>query len=169
MALDPHIESVVREAVRHAAEEYLVDIFHDDFLRRLSLHVQNLVHRAREQAWSRNPLTRSLKAAYPMVFEVAVSIASQVGDHLRLSLGDDEIAYIAMHVGGRLERNRRSDAVLTATIVRPGYYELHELLRSRIDRSRLLRGGHGGGDGDGPGLVGDHHRPRAHHDRSAGA
>lgn len=135
VALDPHIESVVREAVRHAAEEYLVDIFHDDFLRRLSLHVQNLVHRAREQAWSRNPLTRSLKAAYPMVFEVAVSIASQVGDHLRLSLGDDEIAYIAMHVGGRLERNRRSDAVLTATIVCPGYYELHELLRSRIDRS----------------------------------
>ncbi|TLP77152.1 BglG family transcription antiterminator [Nesterenkonia sphaerica] len=135
VGLDPHIESVVRRAVQHAAEEYLVDIYHDDFLRRLSLHVQNLVHRAKEQAWSRNPLTRSLKAAYPMVFEVAVSIASEVGHHLQLSIGDDEIAYIAMHVGGRLERNRRSETVLTATIVCPGYYELHELLRSRIDRS----------------------------------
>lgn len=135
VALDPHIETVVRDAVRHAADEYLVNIFHEGFLRRLSLHVQNLVHRAKEQAWSRNPLTRSLKAAYPMVFEVAVSIASEVGDHLQLSIRDDEIAYIAMHVGGQLERNRRSDTVLTATIVCPGYYELHELLRSRIDRS----------------------------------
>ncbi|WP_120003666.1 BglG family transcription antiterminator [Nesterenkonia muleiensis] len=135
VSLDPMIESVVTRAVEHAAHEYLVDIVHPDFLRRLSLHVQNLVHRAKEQAWSRNPLTKSLKSAYPMVFQVAVSIASQLSDHLRLDLGDDEIAYIAMHVGGRLEHNRRSDAVLTATIVCPGYYELHELLRSRIDRS----------------------------------
>ena len=134
VSLDPRIESVVSRAVQHAAHEYLVDIVHADFLRRLSLHVQNLVHRAREQAWSRNPLTRSLKSAYPMVFQVAVSISSEVGQQLELSIGDDEIAYIAMHVGGRLERNRRSEAVLTATIVCPGYYELHELLRSRVDR-----------------------------------
>ncbi len=133
--LDPQIEAVVSRAVQHAAHEYLVDIVHADFLRRLSLHVQNLVHRAKEQAWSRNPLTRSLKSAYPMVFQVAVSIASEVGDQLGLSIGDEEIAYIAMHVGGRLERSRRSDTVLSATIVCPGYYELHELLRSRIDRS----------------------------------
>lgn len=133
--LDPQIEAVVNRAVQHAAHEYLVDIVHAAFLRRLSLHVQNLVHRAREGAWSRNPLTKSLKSTYPMVFQVAVSIASEVGDALGLSIGDDEIAYIAMHVGGQLERNHRSETVLSATIVCPGYYELHELLRSRIDRS----------------------------------
>jgi lichenan operon transcriptional antiterminator len=48
---------------------------------------------------------------------------------------DDEIAYIAMHVGGRLERSRRAETTLTATIVCPGYYELHELLRSSVVRS----------------------------------
>lgn len=135
VALDPQIEQVVSRAVAHAAQEYLVDILHGDFIQRLSLHVQNLVLRAREQAWSRNPLTRSLKSTYPMVFQVAVSIANDISQELDMSLGDDEIAYIAMHVGGRLERSRRAEAVLTATIVCPGYYELHELLRSRIDRS----------------------------------
>ena len=49
---------------------------HEDFILRLALHVQNLQHRAREQAWSRNPLTKSLKSTYPMIFEVAVFIAS---------------------------------------------------------------------------------------------
>src|SRR5690606_31589538 len=48
---------------------------------------------------------------------------------------DDEIAYIAMHIGGRLERSRKAESILTATIVCPGYYELHELLRSSVDRS----------------------------------
>ncbi|MDL5488137.1 BglG family transcription antiterminator [Microbacterium wangruii] len=133
--LDPDIERAVREVVMAAAAEFLVDIAHEDFIVRLALHVQNLQQRARAQAWSRNPLTRSLKSTYPMIFEVAVYIASRLADRLDIALMDDEIAYIAMHVGGRLERSRRADQMLTATIVCPGYYELHELLRSSVDRS----------------------------------
>ncbi|MGP3535508.1 BglG family transcription antiterminator [Microbacterium sp. RD1] len=133
--LDPAVERAVREVVESAASEFLVDIAHEDFILRLALHVQNLQHRAREQAWSRNPLTRSLKSSYPMIFEVAVYIASGLHRSLDIPILDDEIAYIAMHVGGRLERSRRADQLLTATIVCPGYYELHELLRSSVDRS----------------------------------
>ncbi|NII70327.1 PTS sugar transporter subunit IIA [Microbacterium ulmi] len=133
--LDPDIEVVVREVVGLAASEFLVDLVHEDFILRLALHVQNLVQRARAQAWSRNPLTRSLKSTYPMIFEVAVFIASGLQERLGIPILDDEIAYIAMHVGGRLERSRRADQLLTATIVCPGYYELHELLRSSVDRS----------------------------------
>ncbi|MFH8250710.1 BglG family transcription antiterminator [Microbacterium sp. B2969] len=133
--LDPEVEGAVRDIVAEAASEFLVDIVHDDFILRLALHVQNLRLRAREQAWSRNPLTRSLKSTYPMIFEVAVFIANGLHERLGIPLLDDEIAYIAMHVGGRLERSRRADQLLTATIVCPGYYELHELLRSSVDRS----------------------------------
>ncbi|MFB8147858.1 BglG family transcription antiterminator [Microbacterium sp. NPDC056003] len=133
--LDPEVEAAVRDVVGTASAEFLVDIAHEDFILRLALHVQNLQHRAREQAWSRNPLTRSLKSTYPMIFEVAVFIASRLQERLGIPLPDDEIAYIAMHVGGRLERSRRADQLLTATIVCPGYYDLHELLRSSVDRS----------------------------------
>jgi lichenan operon transcriptional antiterminator len=70
-----------------------------------------------------------------MIFEVAVSIASGLHSRLGTPIHDDEIAYIAMHVGGRLERSRKAASILTATIVCPGYYELHELLRSSVDRS----------------------------------
>ena len=135
VAPDPLILAAVRTAVERAASSYLVDIAHDDFIERLALHVQNLVHRAREQAWSRNPLTRTLKSAYPMIFDVAVSIASELAVTLAVPIHDDEIAYIAMHVGGRLERSRRAESMLSAIIVCPGYYELQELLRSSIDRS----------------------------------
>jgi lichenan operon transcriptional antiterminator len=133
--LDPEVEASVRSVVERAAAEFLVDIAHEDFILRLALHVQNLLHRAKEQAWSRNPLTRSLKSTYPMIFEVAVFISSGLQQSLGIPIQDDEIAYIAMHVGGRLERSRRADSLLTATIVCPGYYELHELLRSSVDRS----------------------------------
>ncbi|WP_315551399.1 PTS sugar transporter subunit IIA [Microbacterium aurum] len=133
--LQPDVEQAVRDVVQRAAAEFLVDIAHEDFVLRLALHVQNLRLRAREQAWSRNPLTRSLKSSYPMIFEVAVYIADGLRGLLGIPILDDEIAYIAMHVGGRLERSRRGGTQLTATIVCPGYYELHELLRSSVDRS----------------------------------
>lgn len=133
--LEPGVEAAVRDVVETAAAEFLVDIVYEDFILRLALHVQNLQQRAQEQAWSRNPLTRSLKSTYPMIFEVAVFIASRLQERLGIPLPDDEIAYIAMHVGGRLERSRHADQLLTATIVCPGYYDLHELLRSSVDRS----------------------------------
>lgn len=132
---DAEVEDVVRDLVTEAAEQFLVDLVHPDFIRRLALHVQNLRRRASEQAWSRNPLARSLKSTYPMIFDIAVSIASGLRDRLGITVPDDEIAYIAIHVGGRLERSRRSAQLLSATIVCPGYYEMHELLRSSVDRS----------------------------------
>jgi lichenan operon transcriptional antiterminator len=132
---DPVVEQAVRAEIEQAARDYQVDLVDDAFIERLTLHVQNLLRRSQEQAWTRNPLTQSLKASYPMIFDVAVSIASGLHDPLGVPLQEDEIAYIAMHVGGRLERSRAADAILTATIVCPGYQELQELLRSSVVRS----------------------------------
>lgn len=133
--IEQHVEQAVRAEIEQAARDYQVDLVDDAFIQRLSLHVQNLLRRSREQAWTRNPLTQSLKSSYPMIFDVAVSLASGLHDRLGVPLQEDEIAYIAMHVGGRLERSRAADAILTATIVCPGYRELQELLRSSVDRS----------------------------------
>ncbi|MFC5434178.1 BglG family transcription antiterminator [Microbacterium suwonense] len=132
---DPEVERAVRAEIEQASRDYQVDLVDDAFIVRLALHVQNLLRRSKEQAWTRNPLTQSLKSSYPMIFDVAVSIASGLHDRLGVPLQEDEIAYIAMHVGGRLERSRAADAILTATIVCPGYRELQDLLRSSVDRS----------------------------------
>ncbi|WP_164234879.1 BglG family transcription antiterminator [Microbacterium hydrocarbonoxydans] len=133
--VDPEVESAVRAEIARAADDFQVDLVDETFVLRLALHVQNLLRRAEESALTRNPLTRSLKSSYPMIFEVAVSIASGLHDRIGTPIHDDEIAYIALHVGGRLERSRKAESILTATIVCPGYSELHELLRSSVDRS----------------------------------
>jgi len=133
--VSPEVEQAVLDACAAAAAEFLIDLSGEDFTWRLILHVQNLVERVANAAWSRNPLTRTLKASYPMIFEVAVYIATRLRDRLGIPLVDEEIAYIAMHVGARLEASRTDDAPPTATIVCPGYHDLHSLLRSSVDRS----------------------------------
>ena len=131
----PVVEQAVLDACGAAAAEFLIDLSGEDFTWRLILHVQNLYERSAGATWSRNPLTRTLKSSYPMIFEIAVYIANRLQESLGIPLVDEEIAYIAIHVGARLERSRTDDAPPTATIVCPGYHDLHSLLRSSVDRS----------------------------------
>lgn len=125
--------AIVRGIVARASSEYLVDLRDESFIVRLALHVQNLVARAHERSYSRNPLTRSIKSSYPMIYELAVYIASRVQAAEGIEVNDDEIAYIAMHVGAYLEQqSRRRDAV-TCAVVCPNYYDMHILLRERLE------------------------------------
>ncbi|MGV8913597.1 MAG: BglG family transcription antiterminator [Rhodoglobus sp.] len=123
----------VRGTVHRVGEEYLVDLDDDDFIMRLSLHVRNLIVRAQDSSYSRNPMTRSIKTTYPMIYELAVFIASEVQRSEGITIHDDEISYIALHVGSHLERQSKREVRLTAALVCPNYHDLHVILRERIE------------------------------------
>jgi len=125
---------LVRRIMRQASDEYLVDLAGENFIVRLTLHVRNLIDRAQDRSYSRNPLTRSIKTAYPMTYELAVYIASALQRQEQIVVNDDEIAYIAMHVGAHLEHQSRREELVSCVLVCPNYYDMHVLLRARIER-----------------------------------
>ncbi|WP_156760921.1 BglG family transcription antiterminator [Microbacterium karelineae] len=131
----PEIVDAVRAAVARAADTYGLEVAQDPFVDRLALHVENLVRRAAEQLWSRNPMTRSLKAASPMVFEMAVAIAGDLSEALGVPIPDDEITDIAMHLGTALDLDRQASSRLTATLVSPGYDTMRRQLRASLVRA----------------------------------
>jgi lichenan operon transcriptional antiterminator len=123
----------VRRIVQQASDEYLVDLADEDFIARLTLHVRNLIDRAQLSSYSRNPLTRTIKTSYPMIYELAVYIASELQRREQILITDDEIAYIAMHVGAHLAQQSRRDERVTCVIVCPNYYDMHRMLRQRVE------------------------------------
>lgn len=133
--VDPDDLRIVRRVVGMVNQEYLVDLDDEGFIVRLALHVSNLVARANDGSYSRNPLARSMKTSYPMTYEIAVFIASQLQRLRGISINDDEIAYIALHVGSFLERVSRREERLSCVIVCPNYYDLAHMLRRRVERS----------------------------------
>ncbi len=126
--------ATVRRIVDLVLEEYVVDFRDEAFITRLAIHLGNLVARARENAHTRNPLTRSIKSSYPLIFDIAVYIASIVQKERDITVDDDEISYIALHLGSHLERVSRREERVSCTIVCPSYYDLHAILRTRIER-----------------------------------
>jgi Transcriptional antiterminator len=131
--VDPEHLAAVRRIVKQVNTEYLVDLNDEDFMVRLSLHVANLISRAQDRSYSRNPMTRSIKTAYPMIYELAVFVASELQHYASIDINDDEIAYIALHVGSYLERQARRQERVTCAIVCPNYYDMHLELRRRIE------------------------------------
>jgi lichenan operon transcriptional antiterminator len=123
----------IRRIVARVGEEYMVDLDNEEFIVRLSLHVQNLVARAQDKSYSRNPMTRSIKTAYPMIYELAVFVASEVQRTESITIHDDEISYIALHIGSYLERQARREERVTCAIVCPNYYDMHLILRERLE------------------------------------
>ena len=123
---------LVRTIVARAAAEYLVELDDDDFIERLALHVDNLVARAGEERYARNPLTATIKSAYPLIYDLAVYIASELQRTEGIAVNDDEIAYIAMHVGAHLDRRRAASERVRVVVVAPAYHEVHTALAERI-------------------------------------
>ena len=130
-----HEIRMVRMIVERVAEEYLVDLHNEEFIVRLALHVNNLTARARDRSSSHNPMSRSIKTSYPMIYEIAVFIASEIQKEESIVISDDEISYIALHVGSYLERQTQREERVTCAIVCPNYYDMHVLLRHRIEEA----------------------------------
>jgi lichenan operon transcriptional antiterminator len=130
----PEDLDTVRQIVTRASEEFLVELTEETFIVRLTLHVRNLINRAQDRSFAHNPLTRSIKTSYPMIYELAVYIASQLQRQAQIVINDDEIAYIAMHVGAHLQQQSRRVDLVRCAIVCPNYYDMHVLLRERIER-----------------------------------
>jgi len=73
------------------------------FLNGLKLHLNVAIHRLRSGKAIKNPLTESIKYKYRFIFETCKQIITQLEQDYDLNFPDDEIAYIAMHVGACFE------------------------------------------------------------------
>lgn len=116
--------ALVEKLTAQFNELYGIDLSDRGFLVRFGLHVRGLLVRARTQKPSRNPLTESVKTGCPLIYDAAVALASTITNDLGVTINDDEIAYIALHLGSAVGTQREADAKAKATIFCPSYYDM---------------------------------------------
>lgn len=98
-------------------DEYGLDFSDRDFQLRFSLHLANLLSRSRQGMWLRNPQLRDIKEGCPFIYEVAVFVAGEVQEATGIQVAEDEIAYIALHVGCLAEEQQANADKLHAVFV----------------------------------------------------
>jgi lichenan operon transcriptional antiterminator len=135
--------ALVRRICKELSEHYLVDIEDEALVAGLGLHIRNLVVRASAGRPVSNPLAAQIKQAHPLVHELAIYFAQHVELALDVPVSEDEIGFIALHIGGCLERQRERMDQTSVALVVPKYYRLHEdqsqaLVVSLGDRARVV-------------------------------
>jgi lichenan operon transcriptional antiterminator len=114
-----------------------------DFLIRFTLHIKNLLMRLENHYFSKNPLTATIKLTCPFIYDCAVHVSYTIKEVTGFTLNDDEIAYIAFHLGYTIELQKQSDSKITCSILFPFYYnynvQLTEKLKSLFNEDLLIQ------------------------------
>lgn len=99
------VKSIVNGMLNRLYSEFNWD-FRDDqeFIQALTLHIRPAMNRIRYKMNIRNPLLHDIKKKYPAAFQGAIIASREIEEYLHMEVIEDEIAYIALHIGVALEK-----------------------------------------------------------------
>ena len=110
--IDPATREIVDDMLAEASVHLHPYLRGDQqLIRSLAFHLQPVLSRLEFNLPIRNPLLRDVKRHYPHVFEVARITSQVLGDKVGKEIPEEEIGYIAMHLGASMERLRRCSGI----------------------------------------------------------
>lgn len=112
--MDPLIINLAKEIITLIGNILSVDFSQDKkLLVGLVLHLRPAINRLKYGLSLRNPLLTEIKNNYPSVFGATWAISVLFEKHLGVKVNEEEIAYIAIHIGAALERlNNKTRAII---------------------------------------------------------
>jgi len=113
---------LVERILEDLKNNYYINIEDADVLVRLTLHIKNLLMRLENNFSSKNPLTSAIKQNCPSIYDCAVHVSYTIKEETGYTINDDEIAYIAFHLGYALEMQKQVNSKITCSILFPFYY-----------------------------------------------
>ncbi|WP_449355193.1 BglG family transcription antiterminator [Virgibacillus natechei] len=123
--IDDCINTNISKALEHAIQEisdvYMIDFNNENFKTRLLVHIQNLFNRLALNKHARNLNVLNIRVNYPVIFDIAVYLASVLSNDLDIKINDDEIAFIALHIGSYLNSKTSEDNDTKTVIITPNY------------------------------------------------
>lgn len=125
--------ALIRKVIDKVNENYLINLDDEEFKEKFSLHLQSLIIRASNHFSYDNPLTDSIKHSSPLIYDLSVYIANLISQELNIKIPEDEITYIALHVGSCLELKQKNDDKITVTLVCPAYNNFQWKIKEKLE------------------------------------
>ena len=123
---------LVHLLIRRVKDYYDIDLNTPDFFTRFALHIHNLIVRANSKSFCKNPLVSEIRQTCPLIYDVSVQLSGIILEQTGIAIDEDEIAYIALHLGGALETQKELSSRITAVLYCPSYYNMDSGLSDRI-------------------------------------
>lgn len=125
--------SLVDSMFAKLQDDYGVSLESEEFRVRFALHIRGLLLRRKTRHYNHNPLTDSIKTSCPLIYDAAVSLSSVIDNNDDYPpIIDDEIAYIAFHIGNYLEEQQAARSHIRIVLNCPTYYDMSTTLKQKL-------------------------------------
>lgn len=105
--LDNEMNQLVMLALDKIEEELNLDIKHDqELIMGLGLHLKPAINRYKYGMNFRNPMLADIKKNYPLAFEAGVIAGLSIESKIGIEINENEIGYLALHIGAAIERRK---------------------------------------------------------------
>lgn len=122
--------------LEECGERYSIPPVIDEQMRlQLILHMHNAYQRAVYHVSYPNPLAGQIKREYAPVYDMAVFIAHRFSQVMGVELSENEIAFIAFHIGAYFERASVPAGTVTAVVIVEEYHDFAQRLVDDLRRA----------------------------------
>lgn len=111
---------------------YMIDLSDDSFVAPFSLHLKNLLLRAKMNNFTHNPIAESVKLNNPIIFDIAIFVGLDLSERYSITLNEDELAFLAMHIGAEIERQNTNKSKTPAILLCPNYHNMCRDLLNKL-------------------------------------
>jgi mannitol operon transcriptional antiterminator len=130
------IIKIARKIIKFIESKLSIELMQDDkLLIDLAIHLEPAIKRLTMNMDIRNPLLDQIKENYPQLFKLSKEASKIIEDELKLRVPDTEVGYIALHIGGAVERAHNH--IYRIIVVCPSGIGTSRLLSSKIEKEFL--------------------------------
>lgn len=134
--VDEKIITALHDVLKQVKKTYLIELGDDqEFFNKLAIHVQSLYHRSKYDTFARNSSLLDLKTAYPLIYDISVYISSLIQEKLAIWFNEDEISFIALHIGSFLGTQKNSIEQASLLLVANDYHDLSENIVAKLENT----------------------------------
>ncbi|OCG40362.1 transcription antiterminator BglG [Gilliamella sp. Fer2-1] len=98
--------AMVKHILSYINDTYHYNLLEDKKLNQdILIHISSMLSRIKYQIRTTNPLLHEIKKYYPFAYDITLSALANTEKYTGAKMTEDEISYLAVHIGVALERN----------------------------------------------------------------
>jgi len=125
---------LVDDLIKYVNSMLNIDLRSLNFREQFAIHIQRLLERSSHGYVERNPMPLRIRESSPIIYECAVLISNRLEEIKKISIDDDEIAYIAMHIGNAVSEYINDLHKLYVIVLIPDYQSDDSNFINRLER-----------------------------------
>lgn len=126
------VKDLLLEIIEAVHFAYGIDLKINNFMVRFAYHLKNMIIRTKNHLNVANANFVTIKKDFPFLYVIAVFIASIINRKIGSKLSENEISYIALHLGVLMEEKKAYDQHIKCGLVLFDYYKLGTTIFNNI-------------------------------------